>query len=94
MKIVLDTNILWVSISRRSETHWIFRAILDDTITLCVTTDILDEYAEIMTQKLGFEVSETVLSTKVLKKLPFPKVNWLRVGEFTIAFKSKLTNLR
>lgn len=140
MKIVLDTNVLWVSISRLSETHWIFRAILEGTITFCVTTDILDEYAEIMTQKLGFEVSEAVLSTfdhlpnvklitryyrwsaikadpdddkfvdcavasdevcivsenghfKVLKKLPFPKVNWLRVSEFTFAFKSKLINL-
>jgi uncharacterized protein len=62
MRVVIDTNVLWVSVSRRSATHWIFRAILDGSITLCVTTDILDEYAEIMSMKLGFETSEAVLS--------------------------------
>lgn len=62
MRIVIDTNVLWVSISRRSASNWIFRAILDGSITLCVTTDILDEYAEIMSLKLGFEASEAVLS--------------------------------
>ncbi len=63
MRVVIDTNVLWVSVSRRSASHWIFRAILDGTITLCVTTDILDEYAEIMSLKLGYETSEAVLST-------------------------------
>lgn len=63
MRVVIDTNVLWVSISRRSKTHWIFRAILDGSLTLCVTTDILDEYAEIIGFKLGAETSEAVLST-------------------------------
>lgn len=63
MKIVVDTNILWVSISSRSSSHWIFQQILDGALTLCVTSEILDEYAEIIERKLGNTVSEAVLST-------------------------------
>ena len=62
MNVVIDTNVLWVSIARRSVSHWIFEAILNGSLTLCVTTDILDEYAEIMTLKLGTDTSEAVLS--------------------------------
>ena len=62
MKVVIDTNVLWVSVSRRSTSHWLFQAILDGSLTLCVTTEILDEYAEIMSSKLGDEASEAVLS--------------------------------
>lgn len=68
MRVVIDTNVLWVSISRKSESHWIFKAILDGSITLCVTTDILDEYSEIMSLMLGNEASEAVLS--VFDNLP------------------------
>ena len=63
MKVVIDTNILWVSISSRSSSHWIFKAIPEGKLTLCVTTEILDEYAEIIDRKLGHSVSESVLST-------------------------------
>lgn len=62
MKVVIDTNVLWVSVSRRSASHWLFQAILDGSLTLCVTTEILDEYAEIMSSKLGVDASEAVLS--------------------------------
>lgn len=62
MKVVIDTNVLWVSVSRRSASHWLFQALLDGSIILCVTTEILDEYAEIMSSKLGVEASEAVLS--------------------------------
>lgn len=62
MKVVIDTNVLWVSISRKSSSHWIFKAILDGSLTICVTTDILEEYSEIITRKLGLNVSEAVLN--------------------------------
>ncbi len=68
MRVVIDTNVLWVSISRRSSSHWLFEAILNGTLTLCVTTEILEEYAEIMSQKLGAAASEAVLS--VFDNLP------------------------
>ena len=47
-KLVIDTNVLLVCISERAENHWLFEALLEETFTLCVTTAILNEYAEII----------------------------------------------
>jgi putative PIN family toxin of toxin-antitoxin system len=68
VKIVLDTNILWVSISRRSKTHWVINELIKGTFTLCVTTDILDEYEEIISQKLGSETAKSIM--ELLDNLP------------------------
>ncbi len=63
MKIVLDTNVLLVSISDRYPNHWVFQSFLDEKYTLCVTTDILLEYEEIITQHMGKAVAQFVLQT-------------------------------
>jgi putative PIN family toxin of toxin-antitoxin system len=63
MRIVLDTNVLLVSISDRSPYHWIFSGLVQGRYELCVTTEILLEYAEILEQHMGPEVSESVLGT-------------------------------
>ena len=63
MKVVLDTNVLLVSISQRSRLHWIFDALLKGRYSLCVTTDILDEYAEIIEQHMGIVAAENTLGT-------------------------------
>lgn len=61
MKIVLDTNLLLVSISRRSETHRIFEALLDGDYELCVSTDILLEYEEIIGREMGATFAAEVI---------------------------------
>ncbi len=61
MKIVLDTNILWVSISRYSKTHWVITELIKGTYILCVTTDILEEYEEIISQKLGSKTAKSIM---------------------------------
>lgn len=48
MRVVIDTNILLVSVSSRSTFHPIYKAILSGKIELCVSTSILQEYEEIM----------------------------------------------
>jgi uncharacterized protein len=48
MNCVLDTNVLVASVSRKSPHYWIWQALLEEEITLCVTTDILNEYQEIL----------------------------------------------
>ncbi|MGI9160378.1 MAG: PIN domain-containing protein [Saprospiraceae bacterium] len=48
MKIVLDTNILLVIISCRSPDHLIFEALLEGNFHLCVSSEILLEYEEII----------------------------------------------
>ena len=57
----MDTNVLLVSISEKSKLHWIFKSLVDKRYELCVTTDILNEYAEIIEQKMGRDVGESVL---------------------------------
>ena len=67
-KVVLDTNVLLVSISNRSRLHWIFEGLINKEYTLCVTTEILAEYAEIIERHMSFETSESVLG--VIENLP------------------------
>jgi uncharacterized protein len=67
-KIVLDTNVLLVSISSKSKLHWIFKNLLKGNYILCVTTDILAEYAEIIELHMGTLASENALG--VIENLP------------------------
>lgn len=62
MRIVLDTNILIAIIGRKSPFRWLFDRLIDGTISLCVTTEILLEYREILEQKNGPEVAENVVN--------------------------------
>ncbi len=60
-RIVLDTNVLLVSISPRSKYRWIFDYFIAEKFTLCVTTDILMEYEEIISQHMGNQASSTFM---------------------------------
>lgn len=53
MKVVLDTNVILISISRRSKFHPIFAAIEDKKFEVLVTTDILFEYEEVIEMHMG-----------------------------------------
>jgi uncharacterized protein len=68
VKIVIDTNVMLVCISQKSSLHWIWQALVTQRFTLCVTTDILDEYAEIIEQQMGFKAAESALFT--IENLP------------------------
>jgi uncharacterized protein len=62
MKVVIDTNVLLVSFSRNSNYYWIFDSFLKEKITICVTTDILMEYEEIISKYMGRKIATTVLN--------------------------------
>lgn len=51
MKIVLDTNVLLACYSPKSRLYPIWQAFREQRYTLCVTTDILDEYVEILSRE-------------------------------------------
>ncbi len=68
MNVVLDTNVLLVAISPKSGNRWLFDPLLNGDYTLCVTTDILNEYAEIIELKMGTEISEMTID--ILLMLP------------------------
>ncbi|GJM35680.1 MAG: hypothetical protein DHS20C18_46810 [Saprospiraceae bacterium] len=61
MRVVLDTNVLLVSFSIKSDYRLVFDAFLKEEITLCVTTDILIEYEEIVGRHMGEKIANTLL---------------------------------
>ena len=48
MKLVIDTNCLLVSIPKFSETRWLFDGIKSGVFEIGITTEILEEYEEII----------------------------------------------
>ena len=63
LKVVLDTNVLLVSISEKSKLHWVFKWLIEKQYELCVTTDILSEYAEILEHHMGKTTRESTMGT-------------------------------
>ena len=60
-KIVLDTNCLISSLSRRGQYYPVWKGLQTGKYVLCVSTEILEEYAEIITQKMSVEVATNVI---------------------------------
>ena len=81
--MVIDTNVLLVSISRKSDLHWLYDNLLSQSYTLCVTTEILLEYAEIIERFMGAEASERFFI--ILDNLP-------NIERITSYYKFRLLN--
>ena len=64
-RIVLDTNCLLASISRKGKYYSVWRSIVDGKTTLCVSNDILYEYREILEQQLNEILADSVLALLV-----------------------------
>jgi len=62
MKVVLDTNVLFVSVSEFSQYYPIYRALKNKEYELVVTTDIMLEYNEIIGDEMGEEVADDLLA--------------------------------
>ena len=60
-KVGLDTNCLIASLSRRGQYFPVWKGLQAGEYILCVSTDILEEYAEIITQKTSVEVAANVI---------------------------------
>ncbi len=73
MDIVLDTNVLLVSLSGKSKYYPIFEAFLDEKYILCVTNDILLEYEEIVGRMMGREIAAYLM--QLLENAP--NIRWL-----------------
>jgi len=59
--IVLDTNCLLQALPTKSPYHKIWTDILAGEISLCVNTDILEEYEEILAQKTTPDIAHNVV---------------------------------
>jgi len=60
-KIVLDTNCLLASISRRSTAFPVWKGFQEGRYTLCVTNEILAEYEEMIARMASAEVATNVI---------------------------------
>ena len=60
-RIVLDTNCLLQALPSRSPYHKIWTEILAGHVSLCVNTEILNEYEEIIAQKTNADIAHNVV---------------------------------
>jgi len=80
MKIVLDTNCLVVCLPATSPYHCLWQAFRNKQITLCYTTDIINEYNEVMLRFypqtfVNDVINELLLSLNVKKTDNYYKWN-------------------
>jgi putative PIN family toxin of toxin-antitoxin system len=61
LKIVLDTNILLISVSRKSRFNKILQSFLDEKFIICITDEILYEYEEILKKYFNDEFVRNTL---------------------------------
>ena len=66
LTVVLDTNVLLVSISSRSKYHWLFQKLLEQAFEVVITNEILMEYEEIISQKYSVPVAKNTIRTLLL----------------------------
>jgi putative PIN family toxin of toxin-antitoxin system len=61
LKIVLDTNVLLVSLVRHLKYYWVFESIIKGRFELVVSNEILTEYLEVIVKRYGLKESESKL---------------------------------
>jgi predicted nucleic acid-binding protein len=60
MRVVIDTNILVSIIGKKSSFRWIFDSIAIGNLEICVSTEIILEYREILERKTNSGVAENI----------------------------------
>ncbi len=64
-RVVIDTNVLLVSVSSFSKYHWIYQLIIRKEIEIFITNEILTEYFEIISNKFDFKTAKSVTRTLI-----------------------------
>lgn len=62
-KVVLDTNCLLASLSRKGKYYSVWNGLQEGRYVLCVSTEIILEYQEIIAQKTNEFIAENVIQT-------------------------------
>jgi putative PIN family toxin of toxin-antitoxin system len=68
MKLVIDTNLILVSISQKSPFYWIIHKLKDDQFTLCIPSDIFPEYEEVIERQMNSFVSGSFIESPFQNK--------------------------
>lgn len=64
-RVVIDTNVLLVSISSFSKYHWIYQLIIRKELEVFITNEILTEYLEIISDKYDVSTAKSVVRTLI-----------------------------
>ena len=81
LRVVLDTNVLLVSIARKSKYRPIFDALLSGQYDAVISNEILTEYVEILERKANATVANNIVES--ITNLP-------NVAKVEIGFKWEL----
>lgn len=77
--IVIDTNCLIMVISARNAYHKIWQAFLADHFSLCISNEILEEYAEVITRNISVNAARyiiyAIMERKNVKQIT-PSYKW------------------
>ena len=66
-RIVLDTNCLVSSLPRNGKYHRVWQDFFEKKYTLCYTNEILTEYEEILTQKMGKIIAQNIIKAIIAR---------------------------
>ena len=66
-RIVLDTNCLVSSLPRQGKYHQVWQDFFNEKYVLCYTNDILTEYEEILTLKMGKMIAQNIIKAIVAR---------------------------
>lgn len=67
-RIVLDTNCLLISLSKKGDYYKVWRDFFAEKYILCYTNDILTEYEEILSLKIGKEIAQNIIKAIITRK--------------------------
>ena len=73
LRIVLDTNVLLVSVSSKSPYYWLYEALLEERYEMLVSTAILLEYEEIIGRMMSRKAASDVMGLLIES----PNVLWV-----------------
>jgi len=65
LNLVIDTNVLLVSIPSSSAHHWFYLALINKQFNAFITTEILSEYEEVIGKRLSSPVASSVIRTLI-----------------------------
>lgn len=83
MRVILDTNLLLVSIGKKSPYRPIFDAFLANQFTLVISNDLLLEYAEIIEHKTNILVATNIIEMLLSKSNVEKKEIYFKWGLLT-----------
>lgn len=83
MTVVVDTNVLLVSISAKSKYHWLYKLIIERKLTVAFTNDMLAEYEEQIAFHWNYEVAINVIRSLIELSTSKVTVNWFKLKLIT-----------